>query len=279
MQAYNESLELRLSLEEVVVLLNLMGHPQLARETLRALTGPITLDEERGRLLSANRTLLAKDIFQLTDDGLQIDQSYTRLLALLADNDFVLRCAARSTEQPERILNFFVQDDFVVEQRIEFGVIHTFREVPGLETAVSTCESFLGLVRPVEFDAVVFYLTDDELEEARKLAADGRMQAETFFQALGLEAATSALLVDDLAQPRTRGSAVRLEVDAVAGVVRDTGFLSLVGESGRIWLFTVEVQEEGNSLLVRPGTPELVRQLTLTAFSPRTATTARVTLP
>ena len=61
MQTNNESLELRLALEEVVVLLNLMGHPQLARETLHALTGLITPDEERGRLLTANRTLLVFD--------------------------------------------------------------------------------------------------------------------------------------------------------------------------------------------------------------------------
>lgn len=72
MQTKDETLELRLSLEEVVVLLNLMGHAQLAGETLRALVGPIAPDEMRGRLLAANRSLLARGIFKLAGDNCRL---------------------------------------------------------------------------------------------------------------------------------------------------------------------------------------------------------------
>jgi len=192
MQTKDETLELRLSLEEVVVLLNLMGHAQLAGETLRALVGPIAPDEMRGRLLAANRSLLARGIFKLAGDKLQIDPAYARLLMPLADNRFVLRCAAREPGQPEEAVTFYVRDDVVVEQRIAYDVAHTLREVADVAAASAICEAFLGLARPIPFKAVPFSLTDGQLEEARRLVAVEIEQAGVYLRDLGLDDDTNA---------------------------------------------------------------------------------------
>ena len=269
MQTKDETLELRLSLEEVVVLLNLMGHAQLAGETLRALVGPIAPDEMRGRLLAANRSLLARGIFKLAGDKLQIDPAYARLLMPLADNRFVLRCAAREPGQPEEAVTFYVRDDVVVEQRIAYDVAHTLREVADVAAASAICEAFLDLARPIPFQAAPFSLTDEQLEEARRLVAVEIEQAGVYLRDLGLDDDTNAFFVDDLAHQRRRGSAVRLEIDAVAETVRDSGFLSLVGESGRGWLFIAAAAADGPIVQIRPADSNLVRQSLEAVFAPR----------
>jgi hypothetical protein len=267
----DKALELSLSLEEVVVLLNLMGQAQLARETLHALVGDISPDEERGRLLAANRSLLARGVFHLAGGELQIDPAYTRLLAPLADNHFVLRCAARRPEQPEEVLAFYVKDGLIVEQRIEYGVAHTFREVENLAGASAAGASFLDLSQVVDFDAEPFTLTGDQLEEARRLASAETGPAQTYLRDLGLNKEAVSLFVDDLAHQRRRGSAVRLEIDHTAGTVRDSGFLSLVGDSGRVWLFTTQAGENGPVVLVSPANLDRVRQSLELALAPLAA--------
>jgi len=260
--------ELHLSLEEVVVLLNLMGHTLLARETLHAITGPISADEERGRLLAANRSLLARGAFQPTDDGMQIDPTYTSLLTPLADNRFVVRCAAREPDRPEEVATFYVQDDLVVEQRIEYELAHTLREVTSAD-ASAICKSLLDLNRPTTFQATAFNLTDEQLEEARRLAVDGTEEAGNFLRGLELDDDTIALFVDDLFHQRRRGSVVRLEIDTNAETVRDSGFLWLRGRSGRGWLFTHETGAGGPMVYVRPANAQLVNQSLAAAFAPR----------
>ena len=260
--------ELHLSLEEVVVLLNLMGHTLLARETLHAITGHISVDEERGRLLAANCSLLASGAFQPTDDGMQIDPANTRLLAPLADNRFVVRCAAREPGRPEDVVMFYVQDDLVVEQRIEYEVAHTLREVTAAD-ASATCRSLLDLDRPATFQATAFNLTDEQLEEARRLTVDGTEEAGNFLRGPELDDNTIALFVDDLFHQRRRGSVVRLEIDTNAETVRDSGFLWLRGQSGRGWLLTHETSAGDPMVYVRPANTRLVRQSLAAAFAPR----------
>ena len=267
MPTNDDARELRLSLEEVAVLLNLLGHTQLAGETLRAQTGDIPPDEARGRLLAANRSLAARGVLQLDGDQLRIDPAHAHLLAPLADNRFVLRCAVREPGRSEQALVFYVRDDLVVEQRIEHSVAHSFRPLAGRPDAAVECLVFLGLTDLKPFTAAPFGLTAAQFDEARALAAAGAAQAESYLRERGVDDATIPLFVDDLAHQRRRGAVVRLEIDTVGGSIRDDGFLALVGQSGRAWLLIAENGADGPALRVRAADADWVRQSVEAAFA------------
>lgn len=256
------NLVLTLSLEEVAVVLSLLGYPEVAKGLLVTQLGEISADEERGRLLAANHSLLAKNILYLQGDKIRMEPPYAQLLGFLTTNDYALRGTIRQIGQPEQILNFYARGERLVEHRITHGVVHTFREVSDVEKALDACISFLGMESDAPFAAASFTLTNAQIEEARSLAAEQAEIAFNYLHELGAPKESARLFAEDLGQQKMRAAVLRVNVNMATGLTSDYGYLTLGGASGRYWLMDINALNGTSMLVVQPMTKALTRKLT-----------------
>lgn len=246
-----QSYHLRVSLEELAVLLSLTGHPAIAKNILVASLGEMNPDEEKGRLLAANHTLMAKDILTIQDAQPVLDAQVVRLVSVLSKQNFLLRLSSGEGIS-ERILTYYFQDDLVVEHQVHFGVVHLFEEVENAGVISVRAGSFLSLDSVAPFSVTEFSVAQHEMDQVRIEALQSTSAAITRLQKLGVSDHASKLLVEDISSSKLRGALVRVDFTNDGLPRSSRGSLVLKGVSGRAWLMDIHVDKNGPNLIVRP---------------------------
>jgi len=261
------SVSLSLGLEELAVVLNLMGYPEIAKGTLISQLGEMSADEERGRLLAANHSLMARDILYLQGDAIRMKERYAKLLGFLITNDFALRGTMRRKDAPEEHLTLYVRKDRVAVHHITHSVVHSFQETTDVETALDTLSKLVLSANSVPFDAPQFAVNEEQMEQARTLAAEkGADETCDFLAGLNVPAAAARPFADDLSRQNFRSVVLRINIDLTEGPASDQGYLVLGGESGRAWHMDIHARNGDARLVVQPATAKLMRQSTKALF-------------
>ena len=263
----NKEERLSLGLEELVVVLNLLGYAEVAKGLLVTQLGEIGPNEERGRLLAANHSLMAKEILYLQGGAIRMEEGPARLLGFLIANDYAVRGTARNIKAAEESLTCYIRGGEVVEHRLTHGVVHAFRRSDPA-AAVDALAAFMLPADREAFQAPPFTLGDDRLQEAQSLiAAEGAEAGAAFFRGLGADEAAAAPLAEDLNRQTLRSAAMQVTIDMSTGINADRGYLILAGATGRAWVMDIREQNGAGELTVQPATEKLVGQLTKALFN------------
>lgn len=255
--------DIRVSLEELALLLNLMGHSVVAKGLLVSQLGDISVEEERGRLLAANHTLLAKNIMKLDEGQLHIDPAYTNLLSILIDNDFAVRCFAASEGGFLQTLTYYIEGERIVEQRIDHGAVHSFRAVFSLSEATEAIGALLELDAIRSHESGASKLSQAELQALTEDQPDAA-RASDRLQALGWTKEAADSFAEDNFSRHRRAGLLRAVMNPEQATTLERGFMLLTGKFGRSWLMSFDGNGENDLLLIRPATANLVRQEIIT---------------
>lgn len=259
---------LRLGLEELVVVIGLMGYPEIAKGLLVSQLGELIEDEERGRLLAANHSLMARDLLYLQGDQVRMKPAYARLLSFLTVNDYVVRASIRPLGRLQQTLNIYGRGDQLVSQHVTDEVVYTFGELDGVAQAQDTLMTFLTINGSQPFEVAPFVLDNAHFEEARLMAADGQEALSTYLQDQKVSQGPAALLAQDMHEETMRAAVMNVSVDATAGLVADHGYLILQGKSGRVWLMDIKDMDGSVRLVIQAGAKELLYKASRKLFVP-----------
>lgn len=260
-------MEISISLEELALLLNLMGYPIVAKGFLVSQLGNIAAEEERGRLMAANHTLLAKDIITLEEGQLHIAAPYSELLDLLPNNDYAVRCILVSQGDTQRMLTYYIRGEQIVEQQIAFGVVHSLRTISSLDEVSEAIYSLLEIHTLQGMDHVTEYLSQAELEGLTTVYTD-MTAASNRLQKLGWAKETADYFAQDNFEQRRRAGLLRVVMNPEQSKPSERGYMLLTGSSGRAWLMILNDADGGSPLIVQPATNDLVRRETMILLEP-----------
>lgn len=258
---------LSLGLEELVVLLGLLGYSEVAKGLLVSHLGEVDSNEERGRLMAANHSLMAKNILYLENDSIRMVPEYARLLGALIANDFAVRTSVRVLGETEHTLTYYVRNEQLIEHRITHGVVHTFQDVASIDDALSALLAFLEVDGIQPFQISPFVITREKWELAQAKINDESDAAVDHLREQQVPEESAALLAEDLQQQVMRGAAMQLKVDFTSGLVADAGYLILKGASGRVWLLEIKEAADEARLLIQSATTDRLKQVSRILFT------------
>jgi len=262
---YKNNSKLSVSLEELAILFSLVGHPDKGKILLTSNYGELNPDEERGRLLAANHTLMAKQVLTLQNGKPVLEKKIIKIIQSLITQDFLLRIS-RIEKGSEYVLAYYFQPSLVIEHTIQDAVIHHFRVIEDKKNIYSMGQEFLHMEDIKVFDCPIIELSQQELEEVRELAAISSKKAQDVLLQKNVSQITAKLLSQDMKQDVCRGTVMRVEEDG--GIpIADQGFLLLKGKSRRAWLFEIFVKQDQPMVRILPFTNTLFRDYVLRLIS------------
>lgn len=264
----DEQSELRLSLEELALILSLLGYAEAAKLSLTEYLGDPGSDELRGRMLAAGNSLLARGILGAVDDQLQMEPAYADLLQPIIHHDYVVRCNLMRTGQEEMLTSYYRRADQIAVLRPYYGIYSTIARMANEAAVADDCLAFFLPSDLIPFPAQPFTLPVDPAQGAEILNATDADYSQSYLEGIGASPETAARFAADAAQQVKRGIALRLRAGPGDEVLADRGYVLFTAISGRTWLLTVNEVDGGASVIVRPATRDLIRRETLTLLEP-----------
>ncbi|MGB9777452.1 MAG: hypothetical protein ACPLYD_13675 [Anaerolineae bacterium] len=247
--------EFALTLEELALVFSIIGKPEAGQNLMAAQLGEMSEAEARARLLTAGHSLLARGWMVLSDEGPTLNEDLARAAHLLTRADFSIRYS-RATPDAEFNLAYHFGKDAILEHRLEQGVVHRLNEIPDAATVIKSGLVFFGLPQAEPFQCPPATLLYSLLNGLKDL--DDPAQIDQRLQEAGIAEETRPLLVEDLARPQYRGSALRVQYDARGNLFSEEGFLLLHGPR-RLWLITLSGPDRATATLM-PATIQAFSQ-------------------
>ncbi len=251
----NNGLMFHLGLEEVVVAIGLVGQPEVAKALLWSNVGEINADEERGRLLAAHHSLLAKGLITLQQNEAHPTEDLVQIATMLVEHTFIVRFS-RGSGVDERVLAYYFRDNRILSHAIGNGVSHHLVFVNDRDQMVDNGAQFVELIAAHE-DYPEVKVSEATLNKARELAHTAPDKLDELLTDAGMPETARLSLSEDLRQPAYRGSLMRVE--AKDGQLRsDRGALLLKGKE-RLWLMEVQPADGEVMITIRLATQETLR--------------------
>ena len=242
----------RLGIEELAMVLNLAGSPEAAKQLLIQNFGEMNEDEERGRLLAASHSLMAKGLVKVNNDLTILDKKYAEFVQSIFANEFYIRFSKNLPEAEEILIHYF-QDERIISHQVTSGVVHELNPVTDFDKVVRSGIEFFELDSTEDFDSFEVDVAYSLLETIKAEAVTQPDKIVSEIDSIGVPEPTCHLLAEDLIQPAYYGSVMRLEI--VEEELRsDRGFLILRGKK-RCWLFRILSSEDNQTIArVKAGT-------------------------
>lgn len=230
-----QKIEISIGLEELVAALAAAGHKDEARGILAGTYGTLSAEQESGRLIAANHSLLSRGLSKFVDQKIELGAEMQTILNGMLASKATLR-AGKSGPAGEEILSFYPQKTGWMKHQVSLGVVHRFRLPIGKEDAGTELGSFFEVksgekVTPLEVLLPASLMTD--------LAAQGRRSFDAILDYLKTNAANSGdaalpLFAEDFRNNRWRGSLVWVERSSQDSLAMK-GALLLQG-AHRLWV-------------------------------------------
>ncbi len=249
---------IRLSLEELSVVIGLIGFPEVAKGLLYGQLGEISEDEEKGRLYAANHTLLAKDILKTQGSQTRLSEIIVRLVSPLISNEYSIRGSLGGAGRAEEVLTYYVRGEKLVEHRLILGVVNELTYIKSSEGIAEGYSHFFDIEKCELFDCASFSISSSQLEEAKSKAATAEDNAHSFLIKAGVPDKAGQLLAEDLHQPDYRGSVIRVSSVENQALNSDEGYLLLKGMSGRAWLMDIQIDNDKPILNIEPASQNAI---------------------
>jgi len=231
-----------LSVEEVAYCMGLLGESEAAGGFLLAVLGEIEEQEMDGHLFAASHSLIARGYLDIDLDTSEqrLDQGVAKVLQVLLQHEYSLRCS-RLVNDEEELVNYFFGRDDIVEHRLAKGVVSRVERIKDTQGVVRRCQEFSQLL-PEDIDGspgeYLGTIPHELIREATLNTSEATGQEMTSQLAgAGLSAEIAGEVVEDIISEESRGSIVR--VDNKDGEMESNeGFLFLKGPN-RSWLFEI----------------------------------------
>lgn len=252
-----DSIEFRLSAEEVALALNLVGQPEIGHSTMIAQLGPLSQEDARARLLAAGHSLMARGLLTMNAEGsLFLEETLARVARVLSHADFTIRYS-RSHQNMDLSLSYHFSKGAIFEHQIEKGVVHHITARQSANDVIKGGLMFLEISQTRPFTCPVVELPNDLLDEIKDDPAPTIIQRR--LEHARVPAETCDMLTKDLSNTQYRGSILRVEYDENSTPTSDRGLLVLRGPE-RLWLLRPSVQEGKRYVTLLPGTEQTLRQ-------------------
>lgn len=238
--------EFTLTVEEMALLFSLIGQPQTGQKLMAAYLGEITEAEARARLLAASHSLMARGLLTLGPEGPLMDSSLAQTVKGLSRPNFSIRYS-RSTQEAEFALAYHFYQDAILEHRLEQGMVHHLVEVPDASVVIKGGLLFFGLPQAQPFTAVPIRMDIRSLLNLKDVEDPAAVEAS--LRQTGAAEESLPLLAEDLARPRYRGSALRVQYDRQGNPYSENGFLLLHGPQ-RLWLISLSGSTKDTATLI-----------------------------
>ena len=247
----------RLGLEELAMGISIAGFPEAAKGMLVANLGEMDKNEEHGRLMAANHSLMAKNLLFLEDDGPHLELDFEKVVAALTQYDYTLRFSVGSGEKEEILAYYYKGKEIVKHENLQ-GVAHIFSFASGFEQVIEDSAAFLGISQHQEGEYPKAEVEQSALDEAKVIAATKPEKLKDFLRNAGVPKEPAELLSEDLIQPVCRGSVMRVEL-VKNQMIADRGFLLLKGQQ-RSWFFPIVVKGDVTYANIIPGIMKTLEQ-------------------
>lgn len=246
----------QLAVEEVALALTVIGKPELGRDLMVAQIGALSAEQAQARLMAAGHSLMSKDWMAIDQDGtVCLADSLARVAKVLAGADFSL-VFSLNCPPASLTLTYHFSDGAIFEHTTEAGVVHRITEFSDPEGVLLGGLAFFGLQNGATVDSTESHLPagifDEVSHEQDTIAVVDRLTGG------GVSPEIAEALAADLAANVIRGSALRVEYDAMGNPFSERGVLLLLGPAST-WLARLESDGEGQRVAVRRGDPAAFR--------------------
>ncbi len=243
----------KLGFEELVMAIGLNGEPDIAKKSLVAFTGKSNNDEDRGRLLAASHTLLAKELITLDKDTgkLQLQDDLKHIINIITKYQLSLRFSY-GPKMAEKILAYYYLDKKIVKHEILPEAVHRLSWVTDQSQILQDGIHFLGFNTCKDFKYQEAEIKQSLLEKAKEKVTTQPSIVLDYLIKAGVSKKNAELLSDDLLHPDYRGSVLRVERKD-GGIVSDRGFLVMMRKP-RAWIFPVYFKKDEPYVHILSGT-------------------------
>lgn len=251
-----DSLDWRLSVEEVAAILSTVSQPEMAHDLMMAQLGDMSREEAHARLLAASHSLLARGYLNVNESGeLSLSADMSRVAGILTHPDFSIRYT-RSHQPFELTLAFHFSGSEIYAHSLENGILHHLTLVERQESVTERGLTFFALDEIDPFTcpkvempyAIIEQIKDeDSLSVILKTLEGTQVPQET-----------RTPFAEDVHQVQYRGSILRVEYED-SKPQSDEGLLVLRG-TDRLWLLRLFVRNGNRYVTLLPGTEQAFRQ-------------------
>lgn len=242
-----------LSIEEFALLSSLAGQAEVGKTVLHSAFGPLPEDNERGRLLAASHSLLARGWAAIESGKLSINKHLQAAVAIILDHDFLVQISQQSLQGDGKDVSYFAKGPSVVEQQVRDGVVYRLTALPTITSAAEKARTFFSVPADAAYPLHSQITSDLALIERLQQAVRAGEDVTEVLETADVPPEVASSLAEDFHNQQTRISTMRVEErDGV--LVAEHGFLTLQSKD-RLWLFVLEA---GNSdqVSLLPGTSE-----------------------
>lgn len=249
---------LRLSVEELALILNHLGQPEAGKGILTAQLGAdLTQQEAHARLMAASHSLMARGWLEIDSEGkITIHPNLVRATRIITQPAFSLRYSY-STPEVEVLTTYHFGEDTIFEHFLEMGLVHNFVERSNQEEVLRGGIDFFQLALTPDFTCSDATVSNDVMNSVKDATDQGTILRK--LQQAGIPEDTRQLLAEDIRTSLYRGSILRVEYGADNAPQSNRGLLVLRG-SQRLWLLRPVSSKETNIVNILPGTEEVFRR-------------------
>lgn len=202
--------EYSFSVEEFAVIMSVAGRADEAKGLLTSQLGMLSSEEERGRLLSANHSLLARNLLSIRDSQVQVDTDVSELMEKLFMSTSLCRFG-RTGKFGEDVLTYYYVSDGLLEHAMSDGVVHRFRFPIPIKDVDNRVWSFFSPVsaarkEDLSLELPIGFITEFDFSNLRTFAKVIEIITKNSAQTRAAEA-----FAEDLANGSWRGSMIWID--------------------------------------------------------------------
>ncbi len=239
-----------LSVEEIALVMSIIGQPQMAHDIMVAQLGAMQKEEAHIRLLTAGHSLLARKWLDIDAEGkMSLVEPLMSWGQILVHADFSIRYS-RSSRQADYSFTHHFKENRVLTHIIEQGLLHHITQVSDRKTLLQEGKEFFEVGQTDFVDCPEIEIPQNVLNEIKDEKSKSNIVEK--LKSINIPSHLQSVLVEDLSQVRYRGSILRVEYGEEKAPFSERGLLVLRGPS-RLWLLRSLKRIEQNFLVLLPG--------------------------
>ena len=227
-------LDIRLSVEELALVLSLQGKAQAGYDLLISQLGNrLDTHQAQERLVAASHTLIARGLAAVDATGsIHLMDSVVFVGNLLTEPDFSVRFM-RADLSSQHTLTFHVRGSDIFQHEVEQGVAHSFSSIDDFTSILQSCREFFDLPKEIPHPEDVYVYPIQLIEYINNRAWDKLEGCLAENSRASLNFHTQ--LLEDIRHPAYRGNVMNITYRPDNSAVSEDGFL-LLGGKERAWI-------------------------------------------
>jgi hypothetical protein len=236
----------RIGVEEFIAAIAVSGRADAAKGVLVNTYGKISAEEERGRMMTAQHSLLARGLMAVTEGVSRLEPAFQKVMDVFFSSKTVIR-TGKTGAYTENVLNYYQTGDGWLEHSNSDGVVHQFTmpiQVNEIEEMVTHFLSPVCGPVPLPVKLVLPSNLLTELNPGQRRSFDAVLE---YCETTQDESPELRWLAEDFSKGPWRGSTIFVRGNGPESILT-SGFLWLQGTE-RLWAIYSKRQNEDSVLL------------------------------